>query len=128
MSPRPIELPESGFEGALLLARQGEFERALTAIEAALGNGEERESRAAGAAHKGLKSLERAEWEEADSFLKRALNLPDPGLQRELESFHQLLEGGEPGRAARLLRDLLAKHEAYPDLHYLLGLAELELD
>jgi tetratricopeptide (TPR) repeat protein len=233
VSPRPIELPGSGFEAALLLARQGRFAEALDGIERTLGPGEERVARAptaatalaelaelalaagepgtaeraleraldlaprfadlhyrharlllscqrpaearraldaalrinprylaarlertlidardglvgdaieslramakdlpvedAGAFHRGISSLERADWDEADQYFKRALNIPDPGLQRELHRFHALLEEGEPGRAAQLLQELLPRHEEYPDLHYLLGLAELEL-
>lgn len=75
----------------------------------------------------GLQSLERADWDEADALIRRALKLVSPELEKELARFHALLEEDEPARAAQVLRELLVRHEAYPDLHHLLGLAELRL-
>jgi tetratricopeptide (TPR) repeat protein len=112
-------------ERTLLDAREGLVGDAIESLRAL---SREAVVEDAGAFHQGLSSLERAEWEEADAFFKRALNVPDPGLKRELDRFHRMLEDGEPARAAQLLYELLGKNEAYPDLHYLLGLAELELD
>jgi tetratricopeptide (TPR) repeat protein len=74
-----------------------------------------------------LRSLERAEWAEADAQFRHALDITDPVLKREIEQFHDLRREGSPARAALRLQELLSRHAGYPDLHYLLGLAELEM-
>ena len=75
----------------------------------------------------GIQSLERADWDGAESLLRRSLGLDDAHLEEELRRFHTLVEQGEDARAADVLRQLVPRHEAYPDLHFLLGKVELHL-
>ena len=65
--------------------------------------------------------MERADWDDgAESLLRRSLGLDDAHLEEELRRFHTLVEQGEDARAADVLRQLVPRHEAYPDLHFLL--------
>ena len=73
----------------------------------------------------GLESLQHADWDEAGSLLRRGLRLTDPVLDDVFESFHGAMDDGDPVRAASLVRDVLPRFEGYPDLHFLLGSAEL---
>ena len=50
-----------------------------------------------------------------------------PRLDRQLERYRELMAEGSPERAADVLREALERHEAYPDLHALLGACELGL-
>ncbi|MBI5709339.1 MAG: tetratricopeptide repeat protein [Candidatus Eisenbacteria bacterium] len=74
----------------------------------------------------GLESLERADWEEAGVLLERALRVPHAPVDQLLERYREAMTAGEPGRAAALVRESFAGRDAYPDLHYLLGSAELK--
>jgi tetratricopeptide (TPR) repeat protein len=111
-------------ELALLDAREGMIGEALDALRTL---GRDMPIQDAGAFQQGLKRLERAEWEDAEPLLKRALAVSDPGIKDKLERFRAHLEDGEPARAVQALQDLLPRHQGYPDLHYLMGLAELKL-
>jgi tetratricopeptide (TPR) repeat protein len=74
----------------------------------------------------GLESLERADWEEAGTLFTRALALDEPSDGNPLDQARVLLEAGEAARAAGLLQAALPGREGWPDLHYLLGSAELQ--
>ena len=76
---------------------------------------------------KGLKSLERADWDSGDALIRRALKISDPELERQLERVEALFQQEQPAGAAQLLREIIERHEAYPDLHYMLARAEAEL-
>jgi len=111
-------------ELAMLDARQGMVGDALAALRALATEDE------LGDAHafaQGLKRLEHAEWDEAAALLRRALQLGDAELEQRLDQFHVLMRAEQPERAAELLREVLPAHETYPDLHALLGAAELRL-
>lgn len=73
----------------------------------------------------GLESLERADWEEAGAFFNGALELDEPADGGPLERARALLDAGDAARAAGLLQAALPGRENWPDLHYLLGSAEL---
>jgi tetratricopeptide (TPR) repeat protein len=109
-------------ERALLDARLGLVGEALEALRA-LGA----ESRPADPRlfEHGLASLEHGDWDEARTRLKRALRLGEPELEFRLARFHELLEAGDAARAAQTLREALPRFEGYPDLHALIGLADL---
>lgn len=111
-------------ERAMLDAREGLVGEALESLQQL---SRETAIEDAHVFQQGLQSLERADWDEAEGLIRRALKLVIPELDKELARFHALLEADEPARAAQVLRDLLRKHEAYPDLHHLLGLAEIRL-
>jgi tetratricopeptide (TPR) repeat protein len=74
----------------------------------------------------GLDSLARAEWEEAGVLLQRALDLQPAPEGGPIERARGLLEAGDPDGAIEVLQAALADHAVWPDLHYLLGSAELE--
>lgn len=111
-------------ELAMLDARDGMIGEALGALrvlsnEAALGDPR--------AFSQGLKRLEHAEWDEADTLLRRALRIGDTELNERLDRFHALMRAQDPAQAVEVLREVLPRHEGYPDLHHLLGAAELRL-
>lgn len=111
-------------ELALLDAREGLVGESLEALRAM---GKEAPLKDPGAFQQGLRRLERAEWEDAEPLLKRALEIADPRLKEAIDRFRDHLERGEAARAAQILQDLLPRHETYPDVQYLIGLAELQL-
>jgi tetratricopeptide (TPR) repeat protein len=74
----------------------------------------------------GLESLERAEWEEAGELFTGALALDEPADGSVLERARGLLEAGDAVQAAAALQAALPGRESWPDLHYLLGSAELQ--
>ena len=111
-------------ELALLDARDGMVGEALGALRALSFDGSVEDSRAF---QLGIKSLEHADWDQADTLLRRALHLADSDLRDRLERFHAFMRQDDPRRAAETLREVLPQHEGYPDLHYLLGCAELHL-
>jgi len=73
----------------------------------------------------GLRRLERADWEEADALLRRALHLDDASLERELVHARELLDCGRKVEAALLLRAIAPRFAGYADVHALLGRAEI---
>ena len=74
----------------------------------------------------GLECLERADWEEAGDLFTRSLALGGPADGSALERARALLEAGDTAQAAGLLQAALPGREGWPDLHYLLGSAELQ--
>ncbi|HYM81902.1 MAG TPA: tetratricopeptide repeat protein [Candidatus Limnocylindria bacterium] len=110
-------------ERALLDAQEGLLGEALATFRAL---GEEHRIGEPRAFQQGLKSLERADWEEAGALLKQALKLGDFRVEDAIHNFHAVMAQGHPERAIQLLRDAVARHEGYTDLHLLLGQAELE--
>jgi len=110
-------------ELALLDAREGLLTESLTALRALE---QERRVEEPRAFQRGLKSLARADWDEAGALLKSALKVSDPVVDRALAEHHALVAQGEHVQALHVLRDAVTAHPGYPDLHYLLGSSELE--
>jgi tetratricopeptide (TPR) repeat protein len=111
-------------ELAMLDARDGMIGEALTALRALAADVAVEDPRAF--AH-GMARLEHAEWDEADALIRRGLHLSSAGLAERIERFHALLREDRAAEAAEVLREVLPRHESYPDLHFLLGSAELKL-
>jgi tetratricopeptide (TPR) repeat protein len=110
-------------ERALLDAREGLLGEALAALRAL---DEERRVEEPRAFQRGLRSLERADWDEAGALLKSALRLPDPALERRIAHHQALMAQGDYSQALHSLREAVTAHPGYPDLHHLLGCCELE--
>ncbi|HEY3217064.1 MAG TPA: tetratricopeptide repeat protein [Candidatus Eisenbacteria bacterium] len=110
-------------ERALLDAREGLLGEALEALRRL---GQQHPVEKPRVFRQGLKSLEQADWEEAEILLKQALQLSEPGMEVVVQQFQRLLSEGDAAAAARLVRQALRHHEGYADLHCLLGAAELE--
>ena len=111
-------------ELAMLDARDGLIGEALSALRALSNETAIGDPRAFS---QGMKRLEHAEWDEADTLLRRALMVGDPGLNERLDRFHAHMRAQDPAQAVQVLREVLPRHEGYPDLHHLLGCAELRL-
>jgi len=111
-------------ERALLDAREGLVGDALEALRGVARDLPIEDPRSF---QKGLKSLERADWDSGDALIRRALKISDPELERQLERVEALFQQEQPAGAAQLLREIIERHEAYPDLHYMLARAEAEL-
>jgi tetratricopeptide (TPR) repeat protein len=110
-------------ELALLDAREGLLAESLASLRALE---QERRVEEPRAFQRGLKSLARADWEEAGALLKSALKITDPVVDRALDEHHALVARGDHAQALHALRDAVTAHPGYPDLHYLLGSSELE--
>ena len=110
-------------ELALLDAREGLLAESFAALRALE---QERRVEEPQAFQRGLKSLARADWDEAGALLKSALQISDPVVDQALARHHALVAQGDHGPALHALRDAVAAHPGYPDLHYLLGYCELE--
>jgi tetratricopeptide (TPR) repeat protein len=110
-------------ELALLDAREGRLGESLVTLRRL---GEEHRVVEPGTYQQGLKSLERADWEEAGALLRRAMRLSDPVVEHALDRHRALLADGQDATALHALREAIAAHPSYPDLHYLLGSCELE--
>lgn len=76
--------------------------------------------------HRGMESLEHADWEEGGALLKQALQLDEPGVHEAVEEFHTRMSRGDRAGAAELARRALRGYPGYADLHCLVGIAELE--
>jgi tetratricopeptide (TPR) repeat protein len=111
-------------ELALLDAREGFVPEALTALQDLTANVVVKDLPAL---KLGMNRLERADWEEASSLIRRGFRLNDPELVDRIERFHALMKQENYQGAVDLLREVLPRHDAYPDLHYLTGLAEQQL-
>jgi tetratricopeptide (TPR) repeat protein len=109
-------------ELALLDAREGMLGDALDALRALTDDPRLEEP---AAFRQGLARLQQADWNEAGSLLRRALKLADPALDGVFERYHAHMDDGEPAHAAQVVRDVLPRFSGYPDLHFLLGSAEL---
>ena len=110
-------------ELALLDAREGLLGEALEMLRLL---GQQHRIEKPSAFREGLRSLERADWDEAEVLLKQALEVAAPGMDEVVHQFHHLMTHGDRTGAARVAREALRHHEGYADLHYLLGTAELE--
>jgi len=109
-------------EMALLDAREGLLGQSLQSLRAL---GDDPRLEEPGAFQQGIRRLQQAEWDEAGSLLRRALKLSDPLLDGVFERYHALMDGEEPERAAAVVREVLDRFSAYPDLHFLIGSAEM---
>lgn len=110
-------------ERAMLDAREGFVGEALETLRGMAGAA----AADTRAFDQGIRRLEHAEWDEADSLLRRALSLKDQALEDALRDVRAVLDGGDARGAVVRLRTLLPKHAAFPDLHALLGRAGLSL-
>jgi tetratricopeptide (TPR) repeat protein len=110
-------------ELALLDAREGLLGEALETFRRL---GEDQRIEEPRTFHQGLKSLERADWDEAGALLKQALKVSDTRVEDAIHNFHAMMAQGHPDRALQVLREAVHRNEGYADLHYLLGTAELE--
>lgn len=110
-------------ERALLDAAEGFIGEALDALRALA---RETEIERPLVFQQGMESLERAEWEEAGALLTGALALDELADGSVIERARVLLEAGDATQAAGLLQAALPGRESWPDLHYLLGSAELQ--
>ncbi len=111
-------------ELAMLDAREGLVGEALDALRALSGSTEADDRRAF---QQGIRRLEHAEWNEADALLRRALHVEDAPLEQELRRGRELVEQDLAREAAVLVRALVPRFGAYPDVFALLGRAELAL-
>ncbi len=109
-------------ELALLDARDGMLGDSLDALRAIANDPRLVEP---AAFRHGMQRLQQADWDEAGSLLRRALRLSDPALDVLFERYHAFMDGGQPERAAQVVREVLPRFDGYPDLHFLLGSAEL---
>jgi tetratricopeptide (TPR) repeat protein len=109
---------------ALLDAREGLIGESLDALRQLA---KDTRVEDANAFQLGLQRLSRAEWGDAEPLLRRALALSDPELKQGLESYREHLDRGDAAAALACLEDLLPRHAGYPDLHDLVGVAELRL-
>jgi len=105
-------------ELALLDAREGLLGEALETFRSL---GEHHAVSEPRAFQQGLKSLERADWDEAG-----ALQVNDTRIEDSVHEYRALMAQGRPDHAVQLLRETVKRHEGYADLHCLLGQAELE--
>lgn len=110
-------------ELALLDAREGMLGESLATLRAL---GETHRVEDPRSFQQGLRSLERADWDEAGALLKRAMQLSDPAVDQALERHRALVARGEHASALHALREAVEAHPGYPDLHCLLGGCELE--
>jgi len=110
-------------ELALLDARDGLLAESVSALRALEQEQRVDEPRAF---ERGMRSLARAEWEEAAALIRGALRVSDPAVERAVADYHALAAEGEYARALEALRDAVAAHPGYADLHCLLGTGELE--
>jgi tetratricopeptide (TPR) repeat protein len=110
-------------ERALLDAADGFIGESLEALRALA---RETSVEKPGLFQEGIESLERADWEEAGALLTRALALDSHPGGGPLDRARALLDEGEAAHAAEALHAALSGREGWPDLHYLLGTAELQ--
>jgi len=113
---------EARLEHAMLEAREGRVGEALEALRQMA---RELPVREPGVFDQGLKDLERAHWDAADSLLRRALTEGDPGFEAEIAEARRDLAENRVDDAVRRVHALLDRHPAYPDLHALIGAADL---
>lgn len=118
------EYTAARLERSLLDARDGLLGEALESLRSLSRAGAVEEPRVF---QQGMQSLERADWEAATEALRQAFHVGDVELSRALGQVHTHLGEGRHAAAAEKIRELLVRHATYPDLHALLGLAEMGL-
>jgi tetratricopeptide (TPR) repeat protein len=111
-------------ELAMLDAREGRIGEALESLR-----GLQRDARIAEprAFQQGLMRLESADWDAADTLIRRAVRPVDPRIEEAIASYRTLMAEGAPDRAADALSGVIQRHSGYPDLHALVGAAEIAL-
>ena len=109
-------------ELALLDAREGRLAEALDALRR-LGRDSVSEPRELG---RGIESLEHADWDQAAVLIRGALGLEEPEVEAAIADYHARMRDGDRAGAARRVRAAIAANPRYADLHFLLGVAELE--
>jgi len=110
-------------ELALLDAREGRLAEALDALRRLGREARISEPREFG---RGIESLAHADWDQAGILIRGALGLDEPEVEAAIAEYHTRMRAGDRAGAARLVRSAVAEHGGYADLHYLLGVAELE--
>jgi tetratricopeptide (TPR) repeat protein len=120
---RAPRFAEARLEHAMLDAREGRVGEALASLHALTRDCPVHEPRAF---EQGVRKLEQANWDAADSLLRRALQVEDAELETALTEARADLAADRAGEAAARMRAQIARHPAYPDLHALLGAAELQ--
>ena len=110
-------------ELALMDARDGRLAEALDALRRLGREARVSQPREFG---RGIESLEHADWDQAGVLIRGALGLDEPEVDAAIADYHARMREGDRSGAARRVREALAAHPAYADLHYLLGVAELE--
>lgn len=111
-------------ERALLDAREGRIAEAMEALRMLARDGEVTE---ASAFEQGMVHLGHADFEDAGPLLRRALHASDAWLEERLHAVQAMSERGEHGAALQILREAVTERAAYPDLHLLLGVHELQM-
>ncbi|HTO91201.1 MAG TPA: tetratricopeptide repeat protein [Candidatus Sulfotelmatobacter sp.] len=120
LQPRFVE---ARLDRALLDAREGNVGEALDVLRTLAREGALDEPQTF---QLGIQSLERGDWDEADSLLRRSLQVAEPGLAEAITEVRTRLANDDATGAAEQLTRLLERHPAYPDLHALLGAIELQ--
>jgi len=110
-------------ERALLDAAEGLIGEALESLRALA---RETEVERPLVFQQGLESMERADWEVAGTLFSGALALAESAGGSALDRARALLEAGDAAQAAAVLQAAMPGREGWPDLHYLLGSAELQ--
>lgn len=110
-------------ELALLDAREGLLGESLATLRAL---GEEHRLEEPRSFQQGLRSLEHADWDQAEALLRDAFTVTDPAVDLAVEKYRALAARGEHGEALATLRQATLAHPGYPDLHFLIGCCELE--
>jgi tetratricopeptide (TPR) repeat protein len=111
-------------ERAMLDAREGLVGEALESLRSMSGSAGDDDRRAF---QQGMRRLEHADWDEADALLRRALHLDDASLEQELRRARDMVDQDRAREASALLRSLMPRFAAYPDVHAVLGRAEVAL-
>lgn len=120
---RAPRFAEARLERAMIDAREGRVGEALDSLRSLTRECPVHEPRAF---EQGVRNLEQANWDAADSLLRRALQVEDGELDGALAAARADLEAERPEEAVARMRAQIARHPAYPDLHALLGAAELK--
>lgn len=110
-------------ERALLDAREGRIAEAMETLRMLARDGDVTEP---SAFEQGMVHLGHADFEDAGRLLRRALHASDEWLQERLHAVQAMSERGEHGAALQILREAVIERAAYPDLHLLLGVHELQ--
>lgn len=111
-------------ERALLDAREGRIAEAMEALRMLARDGDVTE---ASAFEQGMDHLGHADFEDAGPLLRRALHASDAWLEERLHAVQDMSERGEHMAALQILREAVTERAAYPDLHLLLGVHELQI-